>query len=180
MKTTMMFISAAAAMALALPASAQVLGGQLGGGVSGNVGGQAGLPSTQPLTGAVGQSIRDAGQATRDTVRDTTSLIQNATPDVQADAQLQTGVDASAHDGHAQASSDLSIDAGAEVRATDGAVLGQVVRTTRDAAGRVETLVVRSADGALKAVPASGASVQGEAVVTGWSQAQFDAAPAAE
>lgn len=179
MKTTVMFVSAAAAMALALPASAQVLGGQLGGGLSGNVGGQIGLPSTQPLTGAAGQTIRDAAHATRDTVQDARDLAREAR-ETPAGAQVHGGAHASTHADHGQATADLNVNAGAEVRGVDGALLGQVVRTTRDGAGRVQGLVVRSADGALKAVPASGASVQGEAVVTGWSQAQFDAAPAAE
>jgi len=59
-------------------------------------------------------------------------------------------------------------------------ILGQVVRARRDTAGRVQGFVVRSADGALKAVPATGASVQGDALVTGWSEAEFEAAPAAD
>lgn len=179
MKTTVMILTAAAATALALPASAQVLGGQLGGGVSGNLGGQVGLPSTQPLTGAAGQTIRDAARTTRDTVAETRDLAREAR-ETPVGAQAHGGAHASAHADHGQATADLNVNAGATVRGTDGAILGQVVRATRDTAGRVQGFVVRSADGALKAVPATGASVQGDVLTTGWSEAEFEAAPTAD
>jgi len=179
MKSSILAIAAAACVA-AVPASAQVLGGDVGVGA----GTQVGLPPTQPLTGTVGQTIRDAGQTARETTTDVGATTRDAV-DATLNAQVTTSGDASvqAEPGQAergQASADLDLSAGAMVHGADGAMLGTLVGTTRDTAGRIQGFAVRSADGTVKAVPATGAQVQGDVLVTGWSEAQFRAAPAAD
>lgn len=172
MKSSMLVI-AAVACATALPASAQVLGGNVGVGA----GAQVGLPSTQPLTGAAGQTIRDAARTVQDTTTDVGATARDGV-DATVNAQVTTSGAVQADPG--QASADLEVSTGAMAHGADGAMLGAVVGTTRDAAGRVQGFMVRSADGAVKAVPAAGARVQGDVLVTGWSEAQFKAAPAAD
>lgn len=164
-------VAAVSAATLALPATAQVAGG-----LTGNVGGQIGLsrPDATPLTGQVGQTIRDAGGMTRDTVRGAASAAGEIRP--QADVRTSIHGGAQAESDGAQAELDVSI--GAMVHASDGAMLGTVQSTTRDTAGRVQGFVVRTPDGVVRSVPATGARIEGDAVVTGWSQAQFDQAPA--
>ena len=49
--------------------------------------------------------------------------------------------------------------------------------TVRDTAGRAQSLAVRTADGAVRTVPAAGASVEGGAVVTTMTEAEFEALP---
>lgn len=174
MKSSILLV-AAVACATALPASAQVLGGNVGVGA----GAQVGAPSIQPLTGTVGQTIRDAGQTARDTTTDVGATTRDAV-DATLNARVTTSGDASVRTEPGQASADLDVSAGAMVHGADGAMLGTLVGTTRDTAGRVQGFAVRSADGAVKAVPATGAQVQGDVLVTGWSEAQFKAAPAVE
>lgn len=160
-------VAAASAATLALPAAAQVAGG-----VTGNVGGQIGLsrPDAAPLTGQVGQTIRDAGGMTRDIVQDAGQI--------RPQADVQTSIDAEARTEPDGAQAQLDVSTGAMVHASDGAMLGTVQSITRDTAGRVQGFVVRTADGVVRSVPATGARIEGDAVVTGWSRAQFDQAPA--
>jgi hypothetical protein len=167
---TLLLTTAAAALAIALPASAQVLGGTIGAGV--------GLPQTAPITGQVGSTVRDATDMTRSTVRDTTREARSAATsaaNTSASASVQSDTRVAAERNGADAS--LNISTGAMVHGSDGNMLGSVVRLTRNSAGRVERFVVRSADGTLRSVPASGASVQGDAVVTAWSSGEFNRAP---
>ncbi len=152
-----------AAAVLAGPAAAQVLGGNVAGGVTGNVGVQT--PPLGQATTPAQDAIRGAGQATRDTLRDAGELARDAAPSAQVETGAQ--VDAQMHGnqtrGNAQAGAEVS--AGAMVHGPDGRMLGQVTDVARDAAGRVEGYVVRTADGAQRTLPAASASVQGGAVV---------------
>ncbi|MBA4808382.1 hypothetical protein [Brevundimonas sp.] len=159
MKTLASLAGLTAAAALALPASAQVLGG--------DISGQAGV-STPPIggvTGTVAGAARGAGDLTRDTVRNTRDVVQDATS-VGANAQTDTHVD------HDSATADVSV--GAAVRASDGDLLGQVVGLSRDTAGRTQGYLVRTIDGATRLLPAGAASVQGGVVIG----AQGDLQPA--
>ncbi len=70
----------------------------------------------------------------------------------------------------------LALQPGAEVAGTDGVVLGRLDGAGQAADGSV-ALHVRAEDGSVKAVPAAGVSMNGATIVTGWSKAQFDAAP---
>jgi hypothetical protein len=173
-----LFTTGAAVLALtAFPATAQVAGNS-GGQVGGQIGGQV---TTPPLGSTIDrtrdltrETVRDTGRITRDTAQDAQDTLGH-TPDVDAeisaDAQADAGVDASS------ASADLDVEAGAMVHASDGAMLGHVVNITRDAAGRAQSLAVRTADGAVRTVPAAGASVEGRAVVTTMTEAEFEALP---
>ncbi|NBW09519.1 MAG: hypothetical protein EBR82_15995 [Caulobacteraceae bacterium] len=167
---TLLLTSAAAALAIALPASAQILGG----GAGAQVGAQVGLPQTAPITGQVGSTVRGVGDVTRGTVRDARSAASSAA-NTSASASVQSDTQVAAGRNGADAS--LNISTGAMVHGSDGNMLGSVVRLTRNSAGRIESFVVRSADGTLRSVPASGASVQGDAVVTAWSSGEFNRAP---
>jgi hypothetical protein len=161
---------AAAAMAIALPSSAQVLGGAVGANVGANVG--VGLPQTAPLTGQVGQTVRGAVGVTRETLHDARSTangVGGASASVRSDTRVSTN--------RSQSDAGANISTGAMVHGSDGNMLGSVVRLTRNSAGRLESFVVRSADGTLRSVPATGASVQGDAVVTAWSSGEFNRAP---
>ncbi len=164
---TLLLTTAAAALAIALPASAQVLGG----GVGAQVGAQVGVPQTAPITGQVGSTVRGVGDLTRGTVRDARSAASSA---ANASASVQSDTEVSADRNGSEAS--LNISTGAMVHGSDGNMLGSVVRLTRNSAGRVESFVVRSADGTLRSVPATGASVQGDAVVTAWTSSEFNRA----
>ena len=72
--------------------------------------------------------------------------------------------------------SQLALQPGAEVAGTDGVVFGRLDGAGQGADGSV-ALHVRTEDGQVKAVPAAGVSMNGATIVTGWSKAQFDAAP---
>lgn len=173
--TRLAILAGVAAVALAGPAAAQV--GGLTGQVGGNVGGSVGLQT--PPVGSTLDRSRDLTQETidrtRDAARETARDARDAAEDASPSAQAQA--DGSISAGPGGASADLDVQAGAMVHGSDGAMLGTVTTVVRDSAGRTQSLVVRTADGASKTVPAAGASVQGGAVVTGWTQSQFDAAP---
>jgi hypothetical protein len=177
MNTTLLTAGAAVLALTAFPAAAQVVG-NIGGQVTGQVGGQVAAPSlgsTIDQTRDVsGDTVRDTGRITRDTARDAQDTLGH-TPEVDAevsaDARADAGVNASG------ASADLDVGAGAMVHGSDGALLGHVLSITRDTAGRVQSLAVRTADGAVRTVPAAGASVEGGAVVTTMTEAEFEALP---
>ncbi|CAN5418863.1 hypothetical protein BH09PSE1_BH09PSE1_17510 [soil metagenome] len=174
MRNLLLATAAVAVTAVALPASAQILGGQVGVNVGAGVTAPRPGAIVGPVVGQVGQTVRGTAGVARDTVRDTRDVVASR-PDVDVDASVQT--DASASADREGADAGLNVRTGAMVHASDGNMLGSVVRLTRDSAGRVENLVVRSADGTLRAVPATGASVQGDAVVTAWTSGEFDRAP---
>lgn len=173
MNKTLLTASAAVLVLTALPATAQVVG-NIGGQVTGQVGGQVATPPLGSTIDLTRDTVRDTGRITRDTARDAQDTLGH-TPEVDAevsaDARTDAGVNASG------ASADLDVGAGAMVHGSDGALLGHVLSTTRDTAGRVQSLAVRTADGAVRTVPAAGASVEGGAVVTAMTEAEFEALP---
>ena len=70
----------------------------------------------------------------------------------------------------------LTLQPGADVKGSDGTVLGQLEGARNTEAG--QELTVRGADGQLRGVPVSGGVRQdGEGVAVGWTSAQFSAAP---
>lgn len=172
-RMTLLIPTAAAAALLATSAGAQVpgLGGQVGGQVGGSVTGQIGAPRAGAITDPLGQTIRDGRDLTRETVRDSRRAAREARPDIDAEASASARGDARADRRGADAGLDIAV--GGSVRSSDGADLGSVVGLARSSAGRVTSFLVRSADGTVRSVPADGASVQGEAVVTGWTEGEF-------
>jgi hypothetical protein len=71
----------------------------------------------------------------------------------------------------------LTLQPGADVKGSDGTVLGQLEGARNTEAG--QELTVRGPDGQLRGVPVSGGVRQeGEGVAVGWTSAQFSAAPA--
>lgn len=69
----------------------------------------------------------------------------------------------------------LRLTAGSNVTSSDGIVLGQLQGAQTNASGEQE-LTVKGADGQTRAVPLNGLRQEGEGVVVGWSQAEFNAA----
>ena len=177
MHRTLLTTGAAVLALTAFPAAAQVAG-DIGGQVIGQVGGQVATPPlgstidrTQDLTS---DTVRDTGRITRDTAQDAQDTLGH-TPDVDAEVSADARADACVN--ASSATADLDIEAGAMVHASDGAMLGHVLNVTRDTAGRAQSLAVRTADGAVRTVPAAGASVEGSAVVTTMTEAEFEALP---
>lgn len=69
----------------------------------------------------------------------------------------------------------LRLTAGSNVTSSDGIVLGQLQGAQTNASGEQE-LTVKGSDGQIRAVPLNGLRQEGEGVVVGWSQAEFNAA----
>ncbi|WP_332678291.1 hypothetical protein [Brevundimonas sp.] len=172
MKTLVSVTVATAALLLAGGASAQIVGG-VGGQVGGSVG--VGIPQTGSITQGVGSIARDGVRTTRDTVSDTRATVREIRPDVGVNANANVRAEArSDRDG---AEVDAAIQTGAMVRSSDGAILGSVVNVTRNTAGRATAFVVRSADGASRTIPAGSVSANGNVLVTGWTESQFNQRP---
>ena len=76
----------------------------------------------------------------------------------------------------AQVQGALQLQPGANVKGSDGAVLGRLEGVQSNAAGEQE-LTVRGADGDLRGVPLGGLRQEGADVVVGLSSAEFQTAP---
>jgi hypothetical protein len=163
----LMLLAGAALLASAAPAAAQVLGGNVGGNVSGNVG----VGVSRPDLG-VRDTIRDTRDFGRDTVRSTRDALPGA--DVRVDGRA--GVEASARPRRVSTQTDVA--GGTEVRARDGDLIGSVVGTTRDARGYVRTVMIRTADGVVRSVPAASADLQADAsgtvMVSRWDRRRVE------
>lgn len=157
MKITSFIVAATAVAALALPASAQVVGGNVG------VGAGVQTPPLGGVVGAVGDTARGAADLTQDTTRDTRDMLRDSLP--PAEASTTTGVQADAQAGPARPAATAEVSAGAMVHTADGAMLGRVIDVTRDTTGRVEAYVVRTADGAERLLPSASARIEGDAVI---------------
>ena len=142
-------LAGAALIAIAAPASAQVVGG-VGGNVTGGVG---------VRTGDLGvrDTVRGTTDFTRDTVRDARDAARDAR-DIDADARARADASARANAGRDGASLDLDAAVGASVRSNGGDNLGQLVGVARDSAGQAQRLLVRGADGVVRGVEATSVS----------------------
>lgn len=76
----------------------------------------------------------------------------------------------------AESQGSLQLQPGANVKGSDGAVLGALEGVQNTAAGE-QQLTVRGADGALRGVPLGGLRQDGADVVVGISSAEFQTAP---
>lgn len=163
MRKTLILAGSALAICFATPAAAQVLGG--------NVTGNAGVRVDRPDIG-VGQTVRDTRDFTRDTVRST----RGALPEAEARLDGRTGVEASARPLRISTQTDVAF--GTQVRARNGDLIGSVVGTTRDARGYVQTVLVRTADGATRSLPAASADLAaeagGEVVISRWDRRRVE------
>lgn len=162
--------AAAAALLAAGPAAAQIAGG-LGGQVTGGVTGRVDRPSAGPIAGQLGDTLRGARDRSRGTVASGRRLARDAVPAAEVGADANARGDLRA--GRDGAAVDAGLEAGLTVRSSDGADLGEIVEVTRNEAGRAVHFLVRSADGAVRMVPAGAVTLDGEAVVTTWSESQF-------
>jgi hypothetical protein len=169
MKTLVSMTAVAAATLLAGAASAQIAGG-----LTGQVGGSAnvGVPAVGQVTQGLGSTVRDGGRMARETARETRGMVRDARPDTRISANANARADARA--GRDGAAVDAAIQSGVMVHSSDGQMLGSVVEVTRNSAGRATSFMVRSADGAVRRVPAGSVSLDGQVLVSGWTQEQFN------
>lgn len=165
----LIYAAATAALFAAGGAHAQVAGG-----LTGNVGGSVGvgLPQVAPVSGVVRSTVGDARAVTRETVRDARDVARDAArTDAGVSVNANTRADARAdRDG---AAVDAAIRTGVMVHSSDGAMLGTVVDVTRNTVGRATAFTLRTADGAVRSVPAGSVSLDGDVLVTGWTRTQF-------
>lgn len=159
----LLLLAGAALAVSASPAAAQILGGNVGGNVSGSVGGGVGV--SRPDLG-VGETIRDARDFGRDTVRSARDGLPSA------DARVTGRVDSRTSARPMRLSTQTDVMVGTEVRARDGDAIGTVTGVTRDARGYVRTVLVRTSDGAVRSLPAASADLQldgsAQTVVSRW------------
>lgn len=180
MRTQFLMAGVAALALVAVPATAQVLGGQVGGQVSGGVGVQTQTPGVGTVRDTLG-GIRDTGQdavsrareTTRDTVRGARGAVGQVDPRVQGD--VDASADARVHGQNASASADLQ--AGLMLHTRTGEMVGEVVDVTRNAAGQVTRIAVRTADGTVRSLPPAAVSVEGDVAVTQYSGVQVRELP---
>ena len=176
MRTQILMAGAAALTLMAVPAAAQVLGGQVGGQVTGGVGVQTQTPGANTVRDTLG-GIRDTGQeavsgvrqTTGDAVRGARGAIDQADPRVQGD--VDASADANVHGQDASASADLQ--AGLMLHTRTGEMVGEVVDVTRNAAGQVTRIGVRTADGTVRSLPPAAVTVEGDVAVTQYSGVQI-------
>lgn len=139
--------------------------------VDGRVAGSVQTPRPGDLTGAASDRVRDARSTASGVINDARGAVDEVRGSTSADAN------ASARAGlridRDRAAVDAAIEGGAEVRSSDGALLGTIAEVSRNAAGRATSFVVRSADGAMRVVPAGNVGVQGDVLVTSWTESQF-------
>lgn len=199
MKTTLFLTTTAAALAFACSVSAQTLpvpsvptvrppvappvaprvpqvpqiGGQVGGQVGAGVSGAVRTPQPGSVVGTAQGVVNDGRGVAESTVRDARSAASTPRADVSANANGSAGLRVNRD----RAAVDSAIEGGVMVRSSDGVTLGSIAQITRNAAGRATSFLVRSSDGALRLVPTGNVGVQGDALVTGWSQSQFMARP---
>jgi hypothetical protein len=93
------------------------------------------------------------------------ALAQDAAPTAPAAAAATQGT--------------LQLQPGANVKGSDGSILGKLEGVQSNAAGDQE-LTVRGSDGDLRGVPLGGLRQDGADVVVGWSSAEFQTAPVVE
>lgn len=157
----LVLLAGAALAVSASPAAAQILGGNVGGNVSGNVG----VGVSRPDLG-----VRDTLRDTRDFGRDAVRSTRDALPEVEGRVTGRAESSSSARPQRLSTQTDVTV--GTEVRARNGDVIGAVTGVTRDARGYVRTVLVRTSDGAVRALPAASADLQvdgsAQAVVSRW------------
>lgn len=145
--------------------------GTAGAQVEGRVTGSVQPPRTGDVIGAASDIVGDA----RSTARGVTNDARGAVDDVRGStsANANASAQASLRVNRDRAAVDAAIEGGVQVRSSDGALLGTIAEISRNATGRVTSFVVRSADGAMRVVPAGNVGIQGDVLVTGWTESQF-------
>uniref|UniRef100_UPI0025D6C679 hypothetical protein n=1 Tax=Brevundimonas sp. TaxID=1871086 RepID=UPI0025D6C679 len=165
-------LAGAAMLAVAVPASAQVVGGNVGAGVRGNTG-------LGPTVSGLAREGRAIGSDVRDLARDQVEFGRETARDARDRADADVSASARAEAGRGNASFGLDVAAGASVRSNGGDTLGQVVSIERSATGQARRVLVRGRDGVTRAVDASALSVNGSGEVTGdFTAYQFRRMPA--
>jgi len=134
------------------------------------------MRKTALLTGVAGLFLMTAPAFAQDGTAPQTPPPATTTPPAaaqQAPAQPPAAAPPAAEQQQPQS---LTLQPGADVKGSDGTVLGQLEGARNSATG--QELTVRGADGQLRAVPVSaGVRQEGAGVAVGWTSAQFSAAP---
>ncbi|MDO1559417.1 hypothetical protein Q0812_08250 [Brevundimonas sp. 2R-24] len=184
----------AALGALALPATAQVVGG-----VTGNVTGQVRTPSLDRPMNDVSTTARTAvdeareareqaedtrrqvGETVREEARDARRAQPSATAQANANANagLSADEDGAETNANASASGSTAVSPGAEVRTATGEVLGQLVSAGRTADGAAG-LLIADAQGVQRVLPMDKVSASGGAVVTTLTTTEVQGLPVVE
>lgn len=182
MKTRVLLATTAAALALGGVAFAQVPP------VAPPSLPNASVPATPPASlggsasSQAGATVRtpevrgaaDTAKAGADALRTTgAAAARNAGSGTTANTGANTNASAGATVNRDRTAVDAAIQGGVEVRSSDGVLLGTVAEISRNPTGHATSFVVRSADGTLRSVPVGNVGVQGDALVTGWTQSQF-------
>lgn len=143
-------LAGAATLALAVPASAQVVGGGLGGQVGGGVQVNPGATGLVSTVRDLGREAGGIGSDVRGLARDQVEYGRDRSRDARAGARA----DGSAEAGRSGVTVDFNVGAGATVTSNRGDSLGQVVSVVRGAQGQAQRVLVRGADGVTRAVDA--------------------------
>ncbi|TAJ63953.1 MAG: superoxide dismutase [Brevundimonas sp.] len=134
------------------------------------------MRKTALLTGVAGLFLMTAPAFAQDGTAPQTPPPATATPPAAAQPAPAQPPAATPPAAEQQQPQSLTLQPGADVKGSDGTVLGQLEGARNSAAG--QELTVRGADGQLRAVPVSaGVRQEGAGVAVGWTSAQFSAAP---
>lgn len=141
--------------------------------VEGRVAGAVQAPRPGGVTGAASNVVGDARNTARGVANDARGAVDDVRGSTSANANAN--VNASLRINRDRAAVNAAIEGGVQVRSSDGALLGTIAEISRNATGRVTSFVVRSADGAMRVVPTGNVGLQGDVLVTGWTESQFTA-----
>lgn len=159
MKTTLMIAAAAASLALAGGAQAQVIGG-LGGNVGGNIGGNiGGGVSATPGNLGVRDTLGGAREFTRDRVAGARDLARGGR---DAPLGLTSGASGSGSIDRNGASVDFSGSLGANVTSSRGETLGRAVGFAQDTGSGARYVLIQGADGAVRGVRTTDLEIRGD------------------
>ena len=183
------------ALAAAAPGQAQPPTA-VGPGVTSGLSGQAG---TSPLgagpVGIAGQVngsdnigapiLPNAGDVARGAIQNGAATTQGAAkaadPGVIKDSRTlnpgSASVDASANVSDSGASSQGLLAAGMGIQDMGGMTLGKVISVSKSRGGKVANVIVQTADGVRRTMPAAGLTVKGGVAVTSQSEAELVALP---
>lgn len=190
-----LYVGAALALAIAAPASAQLVGGAVGGaaggglgrgmnqstgvGAGGNLGGSVGMPDMGAARGAAGGAIQGTRSIGSGVVGDTRGVVRGTADDlrsgVAADGSSSAAVSADRRGVNASASAEVTT--GLTLQSRTGQTLGTITGVVRNRAGQIRSLTVRTVDGAVRTMPPAAVSVEGGAAVTNYSSADIRSLP---
>jgi hypothetical protein len=135
-----------------------------------------------PILPTAGDTARGAIQNGAATGQAATNDVKPASPGAIKDSRTlnpgSTSVDASANVSDSGAKSQGLLAGGMNIQDMGGMTLGKVISVSKSRGGQVTSVIVQTADGVRRSVPASGLTVKGGVAVTSQSEADLVALPA--